>query len=287
MASLNEIKKRIKIVESTAKITKAMKLVATAKLKKQKIAFQNQGNFYSTFYDVFSYLINKLEEKNLVEKRDHATKNIWIVIFSNMGLCGSFNLNIVKELQTLIQKDDEIVLIGKKGKSLIRSKGIENKIIFAIEIEDKEISYDLCYLIASNIANNFINQQDIKSIKLLYTKFINSLSFMPRIYNLLPLDKKEITPRIKDNENDTVFSIEPNADEVTDVVLGQFVSTCLYGGILESKVCENASRRNAMDAATKNADELIKNYKLEFNRKRQSDITQEITEIVSGSNVGE
>lgn len=287
MASLNEIRKRIKIVESTSKITNAMKLVATAKLKKQKNLFENQQEFFKNFYNIFSYVKSNLANYKYCIERTNGTKNIWIVIFSSMGLCGSFNLNLVKELKEKIEPQDEIILIGKKGRNLLSSKNIKNKIISSFEIDDKEMSFDLYYLIISNLITEYEKNNNIKSIKLLYTKFINSLSFVPTSYNLLPLSKNIDENRLAKPSQESVYTIQPCEETVIDQLLNGFLASCLFGGVLESKVCENASRRNAMDSATKNADDLMKNYKLEFNRKRQADITQEITEIVSGSNVGE
>lgn len=287
MPSLNEIRKKIKTVESTSKITNAMKLVATAKLKKEKQLFESQETYYKNFYDVFSFIKNNTELKEFSEPRENAKKTIWILFFSSMGLCGSFNLNIVKEIETLIQPGDVICLIGKKGKSLLRSKNIHNEIILELEIDDKDINYDLCYVFATNMLKDYLADQNIKGINLLYTNFVNSLSFVPKIFSLLPLSKDINENRLERPKNDGVYSMEPDNETLLKDAITDYLATCIYGGVLESKVCENASRRNAMDAATKNADELIKNYKLEFNRKRQSDITQEITEIISGSNVGE
>lgn len=287
MASLNEIRKKIKTVESTSKITNAMKLVATAKLKKEKQLFENQEIYYKNFYDLFSFIKKNTNIKEYTDKRENGKSTIWIVLFSSMGLCGSFNINIVKELEEHIQPEDQIYLIGKKGKSLLKSKNINNEIPLELEIDDKDINYDLCYVLSKNILDKYLKDQNIKSIKLLYTNFINSLSFVPKVFPLLPLDDSNNEERLEQPKNNAIFTFEPDEDTLLQGSICDYLGTCIYGGILESKVCENASRRNAMDAATKNGDELIKNYKLEFNRKRQSDITQEITEIISGSNVGE
>lgn len=283
MASLNEIKKRIKIIESTSKITNAMKLVSSAKLKKQKELFLNESVYYKKFYDLFTYIKSNSDSDILSLKKNEEGKTIWLAFFSSMGLCGSFNLNIVKELQKHIDSKDEIWLIGKKGKNLIKSKGIEAEISLDLELDDKDINFDLFHIIAENLLEKYKNNYNVKSIKVIYSKFVNSLSFMPSVFSLLPLDQAIEKPRLDKPNNGGDFVIQPNANDVFESILIDYLATCIHGAIVESKVCENASRRNAMDSATKNANELIKNYKLEFNRKRQSDITQEITEIVSGA----
>lgn len=287
MSSLNEIKKRIKTVESTSKITNAMQLVASAKLKKEKTLFEGQNTYSKNFYNVFSYISKRTDTKKYSTKRQQANKNIWIIFFSSMGLCGSFNMNLVKEIEKVIGKDDELYIIGRRGKGLLKSKNINNDIGLNLELDDKDINYDLCYVLAENILKKYLSDNKIKNINMIYTKFVNSLSFVPEQFNLLPLDEKLKTDRLDKPHAGGEYNIEPNDENIIDTVITDYLATCLYGGILESKVCENASRRNAMDSATKNANELIKSYKLEFNRKRQTDITQEITEIVSGSNLGE
>lgn len=165
----------------------------------------------------------------------------------------------------------------------MKSKNILNEITLDVELEDKDINYDLCYLLADNLLKTFNDNYDIKSVKMIYSNFVNSLSFVPKVFSLLPLDKIISESRLEKPKNGSEYHIKPSADELFKSVLNDYLATCIYGAIIESKLCENASRRNAMEASTKNANELIKNYKLELNRKRQSDITQEITEIISGT----
>lgn len=280
MASLNEIKKRIKIIESTSKITNAMKLVATAKLKKQREIFENQKVYYQNFYKSFHIVKNQLDKHFFVDNENKEAKKVWILIFSNMGLCGSFNLNVFKKIESEINEKDEIIVIGKKGKNILKSKNINNKILWKIEIDDKDIDYDLFYVLARNLISIYKKDDLVSGINLVYTKFINSLSFKPEILKIVPLS-------YEGQKNDEFFSVEPCPEEIMEQLIIDYLATCIFGGIIESKVCENASRRNAMETATKNAEELKRNYKLEFNRKRQANITQEITEVISGTNIGE
>ncbi|MDE5545754.1 MAG: F0F1 ATP synthase subunit gamma [Malacoplasma sp.] len=223
------------------------------------------------------------ELDSFFKKKNEKGKTIWLCFFSTMGLCGSFNINLVKELKKYVFQQDQIWLIGKKGKSIMKSKGIWNEITLDVDLEDKDINYDLCYLLADNLLKTFNDNYDIKSVKMIYSNFVNSLTFTPKVFSLLPLDKIISESRLDKPKNGSEYHIKPSANKLFKSVLNDYLATCIYGAIIESKLCENASRRNAMEASTKNANELIKNYKLELNRKRQSDITQEITEIISGT----
>lgn len=285
MPSLSEIKKRIKVVESTSKITNAMKLVATAKLKKEKKMFMYAQEFYKSFYDVFAHIKSNVDGFDDYFKKDEsANKNIWIVFTSSMGLCGSYNVNLMKFLKANIKnEDDEIIIIGRKGSSLLKGKNINNKIRLYLEVDDKDITYDLCYILCTKIWEDFQNEKDLASIKIVYTKFLNSLTFEPRLFSLIPIDEHAFD-RVDKPECGGIYDFTLEVDKLFQSIIPSYLSTCVYGAMVESKVCENASRRNAMDSATKNADNLISTYKLEFNRIRQTEITQEITEIISGSN---
>ncbi|MCF0217725.1 MAG: F0F1 ATP synthase subunit gamma [Malacoplasma sp.] len=287
MASLNEIKKRIKTVEVTSKITNAMKLVATSKLKQQKNFFANQSIYVQKFYDLFTLINKKCEFANSQLNKDANGKTIWFIIFSTLGLCGSFNLNLVKKLISEIKNEkDELWLFGRRGASLLKSKNVNNEITFSLDVEDKEINFFLCQFLAEKLYKIYLEQSDVKEINIIYTKFINSLNFEPQVFNFLPIDNQLKNRELSDIQKQTDYMFEPNAEVLYNSLMVEYLATSLHGAIVESKVCENASRRNAMDSATKNANTLISNYKLEYNRKRQADITQQITEIVSGSNLG-
>lgn len=288
MASLSEIRKKIKIVTSTSKITNAMKLVASAKLKKNKNIFKNMEAYYQEFIATFLEVKKRADVNFLIKKREHANKTLWICFFSSVGLCGGFNLNLVKKLKELIETNDEIYIIGKKGLSLVKSKEILNEVVLDIEIDDRDINHDLFQIFGNNLLDAYFDNTNIKGINILYTKFINSLSFIPTVFSLLPFDPiiNKIEPKPMEGfKKYNLSTSEPT--ELLKAMLTNYFSICLYGSILESKVCENSSRRNAMDSATKNADEILNNYHLEFNRRRQDKITQEITEIVSGANIGD
>ena len=283
MASLNEIKKRIKVIESTSKITNAMKLVATSKLKKQKDAFAKTNDFYKLFYKIFSISYHDSQLKTILNKNT-SNNTLWIVFTSSMGLCGGYNLNIVKELKNNIQENDVIILFGRKGSSIIKNKQINNEIILQVDIDDKNLNFDICDLLCQKVVDDYYGDK-YQNIKIIYMKFINSITFEPTIFSLLPLDDK-LKDKLEKPIGGGYFKVEPSPESLLKKMLPKYLATCIYGALVEGKISENASRRNAMDGATKNANDLIVNYKLEFNRIRQSDITQEITEIISGSRSG-
>lgn len=284
MSFLNEIKKKIKIVESTSKITNAMKLIATSKLKKQKDLHSQTSKYFLNVYEIFGTICEDVDNKLLLNKSIN-NNTIWIIFTSSMGLCGGYNLNIIKKLSENIKPNDEIIIFGKKGNNLLKSKNILNNVIGIINFDDKEINYEIFEIISKKIVSDYYDGK-FKNVKIIYTKFINSLLFEPTIFDLLPLDKQNLK-RIEKLKNGSYFTIEPNSEILFNFMLVKYISSVLLGTIVESKISENASRRNAMEGATKNASELNSNYKLKFNRIRQADITQEITEIISGSKVGE
>lgn len=284
MSSLNEIKKKIKVVESTSKITNAMKLIATSKLKKQKDLYNATNKYYLTMYKMFGEILQNVDDKLLSNNCDN-NDTLWILFSSSMGLCGSYNLNVVKTLKENILPNDKIMIFGKKGSNTIKSKGINNEVFMQIDLDDKDINFDMFELIAVEILNDYYLNK-FKYVKIIYTKYINSLVFEPKIYQLFPIQKENFKPLDKPIHGG-IYDVQPGHEFVFKKILDKYVAAILLGSISESKISENASRRNAMEGATKNANELKETYKLAFNRLRQSDITQEITEIISGSKAGE
>lgn len=284
MSSLNEIKKKIKVVESTSKITNAMKLIATSKLKKQKDIFASTNQYYLSMYKIFGELIKDIDESEFKVKSD-LDITLWILFTSSMGLCGSYNINIIKLLKENIKDNDLIIVFGRKGSNLLKSKNINNTILMNLELDDKEINFDVFDLLSFELIKLY-KEKKFSTAKIIYTKYVNSLIFEPTIYNLIPFDKEHFQGLSKPVSGG-YYVAEPNATKLFKFIFEKYICSILLGTITESKISENASRRNAMEGATKNANELISNYKLNYNRVRQSDITQEITEIISGSKVGE
>ncbi|MGL4616940.1 MAG: ATP synthase F1 subunit gamma [Mycoplasmoidaceae bacterium] len=281
MSSIMKIKKKINSIETTEKLTRTMKLVATANLKKSQFFFDSIKEFNKEFYILYGLLNNEIENKKKIIPKEE--KVLWIVFTSTMGLCGGYNINLIKKLEANINlKDDKILLFGKKGFTLLKNKGLETKIKYFINASNKDVTYDFCSLLSKKIIED-INLKEFTTIKIIYNKFINSLEFEPYILNLHPLDENIFKNESKYKINGYI-SFESSPEEILDKIKIQFFSVVLFGCLVETNVSENSSRRNAMETATNNAKDIKENYFIEYNSKRQSKITQEINEIIGGFN---
>lgn len=292
MQTLESIKKRIKSVKTTSKITGAMKLIATANIHKQSKEFQMIASYCHDFYEIIKPLANA---SNLVYKKELEANNdkgtLYVLVSSSLGLCGAFNINVAKFVIERLKPNDKVIVIGKKGYSYLKSHGYENKILYCIEVSDKNLNY-LEILPLSGIVMELFQTKQFSHVKLVYTKFLNSMTFNPVEINVLPFDNelfkddqskdKFITALDLVNEKKQEIEYESSKRSILDAVMPSYVATLIFASIIESRLCESGSRRNAMDTATKNAKELIDSLLLQYNRARQEKITQEINEIVAG-----
>ncbi len=275
-----EIKARIRSVESTKKITKAMQLVATSKLKKQKLYMEENREYAHYLKETVQEILSSIEHSRhpYLTKNENA-KPLTIVFTSDMGLCGGYNANIYRMLQNEIGNDGEFVMIGSRGANWIRNKN------FHVVREETDLE-DECYselvAIADEILEKYRNKE-ISEIRILYTHFVNSVSFEPQFVKLLPVEKD--AEHVKKSSAVTIF--EPAGDQILDNLVPMYVRSLLYSFFLETKTSEQASRRMAMESATDNAEEIKETLELQFNQARQAAITQEITEIVGGVNAME
>ena len=270
---LAKTKKRIASISSTLKITKAMELVATSKLKKWKDKMENINLYLDSLIKIISSCAS--EEDNTFKINKNANSSLYIVVTSSLGLCGGYNYNIYKFLNSKINKDDKVLILGTKGLSKLKSD-------FDIDDEYVSILDHFDYSNASSklkdkIINEF-NKGLYKEIHLISTHYKNSLTFIPCDNLLLPLEKLETSS----SNQEIIF--EPNKEEVLSLLIPKYLNTLLYSKLTEAIVCEYASRRNSMDSASDNAEELQNKLMLEFNKARQQAITQEITEVVAGAN---
>lgn len=290
MASLNNIRKRISTIETTNKITQAMKLVATAKLQQQKQKFNQISKYVNNLYEMLIDLTKGSKFDQVFIKKEASNKNLYIVISSSLGLCGPYNANVCKFTITNMAKDDEIITIGDKALSFFKSKGYEKRIIASFNYIEKDFSYYEVLPLSGLLIDSFRNGK-YQSINLVYTKFINSLSFETVKLQLLPFDPS-LFKNDKDNNLNEVTELNnlhqiidflPNRHTIINNLIEFFTSTLIVAAITESRLCEYSSRRNAMETASDNAKQLIQQLKLEYNQARQEKITQEINEIIAGS----
>ncbi|HIX80785.1 F0F1 ATP synthase subunit gamma [Erysipelatoclostridium sp. An15] len=279
---MQEIKRRIKSVESTKKITKAMELVATSKLRKTRNQLEQSKPYYSEVAKTVAELLANCKGNNdsayLKENKD-VTKEAYIVIASSLGLCGGYNANVFKEIKDVIKADDYVYSIGSKASSYLKKN---HQGITDTKFEDLNTTFnfkDVTRLV-TELTNMYCNQE-ISKIKIVYTEFINNLTFKPRIVTLLPIDADSFED-IELSKKETLF--EPGPEEVLNSLIPMYLQAVIYGYIIESVTSENASRRTSMENATDNADELTEQLLLKYNQARQTAITNEISEIVAGAN---
>ncbi|WP_338970018.1 ATP synthase F1 subunit gamma [Spiroplasma endosymbiont of Labia minor] len=280
MPNLGGYKARISSAQDITKITGAMELVATAKLKRVGKRVGETHIYLTEVYNAFNEIIKNVDNSIFLAKDDQKfEKTLWVVVNSNLGLCGAYNANINKLVMQNIKKTDSIYAIGKKAVSFFSARHMN--VIYSDLTVDVNFSHEQAGAIGRNLLELFSSKQ-YDEIKLVYTKFINNVTFEPTILRLFPIVKE------KKVENDHTITaqveFEPDAETILSSSVGLYLNTILLGTIVESQVSEQASRRTAMEAATKNGRELVRNWIIQFNRVRQSVITQEITEIVSGAN---
>ncbi|QGS51505.1 ATP synthase F1 subunit gamma [Spiroplasma tabanidicola] len=277
MANLSELKNQIASVKDIGKITGAMELVATAKLKRISKRVGDIHAYMDEIYNVFDYIVSHSEESIYLKKADtQINKTLWVIITSNLGLCGGYNANVFKAIKGKIGINDEVVAIGNKAVSYCNS----NKLNIRRAVVDVDVNYTSDS--ANNLASDLLSwysQGEIDAINVVYTKFINNVTFEPHIINLFPIIKNE-----EKSEKHEDILLEPDAETVLATGVALYLNTIIFGTILESQLSEQASRRTAMEAATKNGKELSESLSIAYNRKRQENITQEISEIVGGAN---
>lgn len=284
MPSLTTIKRRIASINSTAKITNAMYLVASSKLRKIRSKYDQIKDYFNEYYSIVGMLLTICKDLSFLKVKGAKDSTLYIQINSSMGLCGAYNANVNKLAKNNVKTNDKIICIGKKGREFwTNEKGKDSPVIQTIDLNENQLNYDFCAKLGNDIINMYKNGE-INAIKLIYTKFINALSFQATILSILPFDQTMVDSLKNENLNAALFEFEPNENTVLENVLPQYVSTVLYGSLIESKVSEYGSRRNAMDTATTNALELDRKYRLVYNAARQAKITNEIIEIVAGSN---
>jgi len=279
--STKEIKNRIRSMESTKQITKAMEMVAASKLRRAQAQIANSRPYFEILFNTIQDLLHITKDLSspYTQKRE-VKKVMYIVIAGDRGLAGGYNSNILKAVMAEIQGKDATVLpIGKKAVDFFRSKGIPS--LTDTYAEAADVSIGDCFSIANLLSKAYLDGE-YDEIHIAFTNFVSVLSQVPATLQMLPLKKVEQKePSESKRRCDTIYEHDP--EEVFAVIVPEYLGGVLYGCLCESRAAEQAARRSAMDSATQNADEMIADLSLKFNRARQAAITQEITEIVAGS----
>lgn len=292
MASMRDIKRRKGSIQSTQQITKAMKLVSTVKLQRAKSNAEKSKTYFHAMYETVHSILKKtqnLEHRYL--KSGETGKKAIIVITSNRGLAGGYNSNVVKLITQgeLANEDLAIYAIGKKGREALAKK---YEIVADYSDAIEEPVYAEAMKISERVLNDF-EEGKISEIYLAYTGFKNTVSHIPTLLKLLPVsmstvEEEEIeTEGAGGDENvsdNVLMNFEPAEEEALDLLIPKYVTSLIYGGMIEAVASENGARMQAMDSATSNAEEMIENLTLMYNRARQGSITQELTEIIAGAN---
>ena len=274
--NLNKTKHRIASINSTKKITKAMELVSTVKLKKFKNVMLKNELYSNELKSLTCTLFSRLDdEENKYTKLNDAEKDLLIVVSSNLGLCAGYNNDIYHYVEQNFDKNEVVIIpIGIKGDSYFKKNG------FALNEEFVSLNEKINYLDITRLGKmvlSYFENKKYRSIKLVYTKYVNSIKFVPNTLSLFPLEIENV------NDSTLIEPLyDPDLKTLIDNLVPLYVNINLYQKIVESQVCEQASRRNAMENATDNADELISTLTLEYNKARQAQITQEISEVIAG-----
>lgn len=281
-ANMKAVKLRIKSVQSTMQITKAMELVASSKLRKAKERAETCRPYFRELHQTLRDIAGENTDFDSVYARDAASeKYCYVVIAGDRGLAGGYNSNLFKCLEADAEGKDHMVLpIGKKAVEYFQRRGIP--CVSEAYAEVASISVADCFEIAKLLCREF-KEGTFGHIQLCYTEFVSMLSQQPRVYSILPLKDLEEDPKEGEQAARSQILYEPSSEEVFDAIVPEYLAGVIYGGVCDGLASELAARRTAMEAATSNAEEMIEKLNLFYNRVRQASITQEITEIVAGA----
>ncbi|MBP3421273.1 MAG: ATP synthase F1 subunit gamma [Lachnospiraceae bacterium] len=280
MASMRSIKRRKGSIQSTQQITKAMKLVSTVKLQRAKgRAEKSKAYFECMFATVKSVLAKVGTVDHPYLKAGESSKKAVIAITSNRGLAGGYNSNVIKLITKGDFKKEDVKLytIGRKGKDTFTRYGYEVTADYSDMIEEP------AYADAMRVSNELLKayeEGEIGEIYLAYTAFKNTVSHVPTLLKLLPVDTESVEDA---DESNALMNFDQDEEEALNMLIPKYITSLIYGGMVEAVASENGARMQAMDSATSNAEEMIEKLSLQYNRARQGSITQELTEIIAGA----
>ena len=289
MPSLDDLKKRIKSVKSTQKITKAMKMVAAAKLRKAQESAEKGRPYSQKMQNIILNLTKSINDPQNAPKLLVGTgedkKYLCVVLTADRGLCGGFNSNICKLAKNNFKKiisegkDLKIITVGSKGLDQIKreyGKYVIKKFSFK---EKKQITFEEANIVGNEIISLF-RQKEFDKCILFFNNFKNVITQIPQAQQIIPVENKSSEVKIEDS---TSYEFEPEEDEILEDLLPKNISTQVFKALLENAASEQGSRMTAMDNATRNAGDLVDKLTINYNRSRQASITKELIEIISGA----
>ena len=288
MASLDDLKKRISSVKSTQKITKAMKMVAAAKLRRAQENAERGRPYSKKMNNIILNLSSSVSDKEnapkLLQGTGQEKTHLCVVLTSDRGLCGGFNSNIIKKAKLFFQKISnenkslKIITVGSKGYDQLKRQ-YKNNIIEKLSFKDsKNINYFVANKVGKIIIEKF-EKEEFDVCTIFYNQFKNVITQIPQEQQIIPLK----TENEKDQTNNESYEFEPEEDEILSNLLPKNISTQIFKAMLENSASEQGSRMSAMDNATRNAGEMVDKLTIEYNRSRQAAITKELIEIISGA----
>lgn len=278
MATMREIKRRRGSIQSTQQITKAMKLVSTVKLQRARMRAENAKAYFQYMYQTITSILSQAGTVNHPYVQGNTSDRVGIVtVASNRGLAGGYNANIVRLITESGFEKEKVRLytVGKKGADGLARKGYE--IVSDSSHAIEEPTFHDAKELGERLLQDFANGE-IGEIYVAYTEFKNTVSHIPKMVKLLPVEATEM--------NDgpiTLMNFEPSEEEAISLLVPKYVTSILYGAFVEAVASENGARMQAMDSATNNAEEIMNDLELKYNRARQGAITQELTEIIAGA----
>ncbi|MGL5055474.1 MAG: ATP synthase F1 subunit gamma [Fusobacteriaceae bacterium] len=279
MAGSKEIRNRIKSVQSTHQITKAMEIVSTTKFKKFSKIVEDSKVYSKSIKEVLKNISSgiKSESHPLFDGRENPKRICVIVMTSDRGLCGSFNNNVLKKLEEVRRnnpgKEVSVIAIGKKTREYCAKRDYDVKAVYSQLTP--EIMFDKAKEISENIVEYYYSEL-FDEVYLIYNQYESAVQYNLTVEQLIPITRVE-------SEENTSYIFEPDAETVLSSLLPKYLNIVIYQGLLNNTASEHSARKNAMKNATDNAEEMIKALNLQYNRERQAVITQEISEIVGGA----
>ena len=288
MASLDDLKKRIASVKSTQKITKAMKMVAAAKLRRAQESAEKGRPYSEKMNNIILNLSGGISDKENAPKLLSGSGNdkvhLCVVMTSDRGLCGGFNSNIIKKAKSYFAKLEEegkdlkIITVGSKGNDQLK-RAYGNKIIANISFkESKHANYFDAEKVGKMVIEKF-EAEEFDVCTIFYNQFKNVITQIPQAQQIIPLNVENS----EEDKSEDSYEFEPDEDEILSNLLPKNISTQIFKAMLENSASEQGSRMSAMDNATRNAGEMVDKLTIEYNRSRQAAITKELIEIISGA----
>lgn len=281
MASTKELRTRISSVKNTQQTTKAMKMVSASKLKRAQDTITNARPYAQGIETVVRNLMKTQSvEHRFCERKEGEKKTLFLVFSSDRGLCGGFNSNISKfamETVKATEGESDIIFMGRKAESYFRNRGLEKKLDL-VENMAKEANYSYAKALTERVIKLY-EEEGYTDVVMIFNEFVSALEQIPRKFQLFPVEVS--TDNVEEDSVDYIF--KPSAALMVDSLIDKYVVTQVQRAIFESLASEHGARMNAMENATKNAGELIKELTLTYNKLRQAAITTELIEITSGA----